>query len=141
MERKIDRFDKYMKFKELNDNIVTHEAGFSIGMVGKSRKEGKDLTNKSVEKILKRYLDLNRKWLVNGEGEMLNNIDILEDPPARYGMCRECAAKEKEIRKLKDQINFLKEEIKEYKREVSEKDQQIGRMKSILEQNGISDNM
>ena len=141
MERIIDRFDKYMNHKGLNDNRVTNEVGFAIGTIGKSRKEGKDLTNKSVSKILNRYSDLNRNWLLRGEGEMLANTNVLEDPPARYGKCRDCTEKEKEIRKLKDQITFLKEDIKEYKREVSEKDQQIGRMKSALEQYGISDNI
>ncbi|MDR2569580.1 MAG: hypothetical protein LBD23_04685 [Oscillospiraceae bacterium] len=138
MERKIDRFDKYMEFRRLNDNMVTREVGFSIGMLGKSRKEGKDLTNKSVEKILKRYLDLNRKWLISGENEMLNNTSYVEDPPVKYGICRECAEKENETKKLKDRISFLNESIREYKGEASDKDQQIGRLKSILEQYGIS---
>jgi len=140
MERKIDRFDKYMEFRRLNDNIVTHEVGFSIGMLGKSRKPEKDLTNKSVEKILKRYPELNRKWIMYGEDEMLFNPDHIEDPPVRYGICRDCVEKENEIKKLKDRISFLNESIHEYKREVSDKDQQIGKLKSILEQNGISDN-
>lgn len=141
MERKIDRFDKYVEFKRLNDNIVTHEAGFAVGTLGKSRKEGKDLSNKSVEKILKRYPDLNKRWLLNGEGEMLRySINILEEPPVRYGICRECAEKENEIRKLKDRISFLNENIREYKTEVSKKDQQIGKLESILEQNGINNN-
>ena len=140
MERKIDRFGKYMEFKRLNDNIVTHEAGFSIGTLGKSRKEGKDLSNKSIEKILKRYPDLDKKWLLNDEGEMLRyGINMLEEPRVRYGICRECAEKESEVRKLRDRITFLNENIQEYKMEASYKDQQIGKLKSILEQNGIDE--
>ena len=138
MERKIDRFDKYVNYRELNDNKVTREAKLSIGTLGKSRKEGKELSDKNVEKILKCYLDLNRKWLLYGEGDMLrDNGSILEEPPSQYGICRECADKEKEIIKLKNRITFLTENIREYKKETSEKDQQIGRLKSILEQNGI----
>jgi len=139
MERKIDRFDKYVNFRGLNSNRVTREAQLSIGTLGKSRKEGKDLSNKSIEKILKCYLELNRKWLLYGEGDMLTDGGsvLLEDSPSQYGICKECADKEKEIIKLKNRITFLTENIREYKKENSEKDQQIGRLKSILEQNGI----
>lgn len=71
MERKIDRFDRYMKSKGLNDNKVTNLLGLSVGTLGKSRKPQRDLSDKSVEQILKFYTDLNRVWLMTGEGEML----------------------------------------------------------------------
>ena len=70
--RRIDRFDEYMKHSGLNDNRVTNQLGLSIGTLGKSRKEGRDLSDRSVEKILKFYVDLNRVWLLTGVGEMLN---------------------------------------------------------------------
>lgn len=69
--RKIERFDKYMKIKGLNDNKVTLDLGLSVGTIGKSRKEGRDLSEKVVEQILKFYTDLNRIWLLTGEGDML----------------------------------------------------------------------
>lgn len=71
MERKIERFDKYMKYKGLNDNKVTNSLGLSIGTLGKSRKENRDLSDRNIENILKFYTDLNRTWLLTGEGEML----------------------------------------------------------------------
>lgn len=72
MERKIERFDKYMKYKGLNDNKVTNSLGLSIGTLGKSRKENRDLSDRNIENILKFYTDLNRTWLLTGEGEMLD---------------------------------------------------------------------
>lgn len=69
--RKIDRFDKYMKHNDLNDNKVTVALNLSVGTLGKSRKEGRDLSDKVVEKILNFYADLNRVWLLTGEGEMV----------------------------------------------------------------------
>ena len=71
MERKIERFDKYMRYKGLNDNKVTNSLGLSIGTLGKSRKENRDLSDRNIENILKFYTDLNRTWLLTGEGEML----------------------------------------------------------------------
>lgn len=50
--RKIDRFDKYMKAKGLNDNQVTVKLGLTVGVLGKSRKENRDLSPKLTEKIL-----------------------------------------------------------------------------------------
>ncbi len=142
MERKIDRFDKYMEHKKLNDNKVTRDARLAVGTLGKSRKEGKDLSNKTVEKILKSYPDINEKWLLYGEEPMLkyyaNDVDSIEEPLERYGKCKDCVAKEKEIGKLNNRISFLNESIQECKKEASEKDREIGKLISILEQNGIN---
>lgn len=68
MERIIDRFDKYMCFRELNDNVVTRDLSFSVGLIGKSRKEGRDLSRNAVDRILNFYTDINPIWLVTGEG-------------------------------------------------------------------------
>lgn len=70
--RRIERFDKYMTFKGLNDNKVTVDLGLSNGTIGKSRKDGRDLSDRVIEQILNFYTDLNKVWLLTGEGEMLN---------------------------------------------------------------------
>lgn len=69
--KRVDRFDEYMKTKGLNDNQVTKQIGLSIGTLGKSRKEGRDLSDKVIEKILNFYIDLNKVWLLTGEGDMM----------------------------------------------------------------------
>ena len=69
--RRVDRFDEYMRYAQLNDNKVTTQLSLSVGTIGKSRKEGRDLSDKVVEQILNFYTDLNRVWLLTGEGEML----------------------------------------------------------------------
>ena len=70
--RRIERFDKYMAFKGLNDNKVTVDLELSNGTIGKSRKNGRDLSDRVIEQILNFYTDLNKVWLLTGEGEMLN---------------------------------------------------------------------
>lgn len=72
--RKIDRFDNYMKFRGLNDNKVTVQAGLAIGTIGKSRKQYRDLSDKVIDKILNTYPEINRVWLITGEGDMLNEV-------------------------------------------------------------------
>ena len=73
--RRIDRFDEYMKRTQLNDNKVTVDLGLSVGTIGKSRKPGRDLSDKVIEKILNFYTDLNRVWLLSGEGPMFAGAD------------------------------------------------------------------
>lgn len=71
--KRIKRFDNYMVAKGLNDNRVTKEVGLSVGTLGKSRKENRDLSDKVVEQLLNFYKDLSRDWLLKGEGEMLKS--------------------------------------------------------------------
>ena len=77
-QRIIDRFDEFMRYKGLNDNAVTKALGIAVGTIGKSRGEGRDLSRRNVEKALNKWLDLNRTWLLTGEGPML-----LSGRPAR----------------------------------------------------------
>lgn len=62
MQRIIERFDKYMKYKGLNDNKITNNLQLSVGVLGKSRKEGRDLSRHIVEKILNYYTDIRNTW-------------------------------------------------------------------------------
>lgn len=82
--RKIDRFDKYMQIKGLNDNQVTVKLGLTVGVLGKSRKENRDLSPKLTEKILNFFPDLNKVWLLTGEGEMLKTDIVPQNTDERF---------------------------------------------------------
>lgn len=71
----IDAGDK----EGLNDNRVTVQLGLSVGSIGKSRKEGRDLSKKAVAKILAYYNDLDETWLLTGNGEMLCEPRVKEE--------------------------------------------------------------
>ena len=73
MERRIDRLEKYMITRGLNDNQVTKECGLSVGLINQAKKGKSDLGGKAVEKILSKYQDLSRVWLLTGEGPMLTS--------------------------------------------------------------------
>lgn len=85
MERIIDRFDKYMKFRGLTDNQVTIQLKVSVGCLGKSRGEKRELSRRMVMLILNFYIDIEESWLLTGQGEMLKkefrgkNIEISDN--------------------------------------------------------------
>lgn len=81
MDRIIDRFDKYMETKGLNDNQVTNLLGLSVGTIGKSRKENRDLSSKNIQVILNFFQDINKVWLMTGVGDMLtdDSAHIIDD--------------------------------------------------------------
>ena len=91
-ERRIDRLDKYLQYKHLSDNKITVQLGLSIGTIGKSRKEGRDISYRVIEQILNYYTDLNKDWLLYGEGEMLNKKRIPLYDDATIGGVNELAA-------------------------------------------------
>lgn len=72
MEKFIDRLDQFMSKEGLNDNQMTVNAGLSIGLINKCRKNGSGMASDSIEKILRAYPRLSAGWLITGEGEMIN---------------------------------------------------------------------
>lgn len=68
MERIIDRFSKYMELKRLNNNRVTVDCGLSVGLIGQAKRGKCDLGHKAIERILSTYIDINRVWLLTGDG-------------------------------------------------------------------------
>lgn len=71
--RTIDNLTNYMHLKGLNDNQVTIECGLSNGQLNKARGGRNNLSRKTLEKILAKYQDLSRVYLLTGEGEMLTS--------------------------------------------------------------------
>lgn len=71
--RIIDRLDKYIALKGLNDNQITKNAHLSVGLLGKARQGKSDIGKKAIDKILSFYQDLSYSWLLTGEGEMLKS--------------------------------------------------------------------
>lgn len=122
MERKIDRFDKYMKYKGLNDNKVTVQLSLSVGLIGKSRQKGRDLSDTAIEKILNFYADLNRNWLLIGEGEMLNSNKDLAINQENQGNNLEDAyrtiieTQKQLIKSLERQIELLEDKLNDENR-------------------------
>ena len=80
--RKIDRFLQYIDSKGINENQATKDCNLSQGLIHQAKSGKSDLGQKTIDKILIKYQDLNKVWLLTGDGEMLNyEIDKTDDPP------------------------------------------------------------
>jgi phage repressor protein C with HTH and peptisase S24 domain len=94
-QRIIDRLGLYMSHKGIKDRQLEQACGISNGMLNNSRKEGRDLGSKSIEKILRQYVDLNRVWLMTGVGEMLATkskevVEVVEQGTPVYDIDATC---------------------------------------------------
>lgn len=103
MEREIDRLDKYLKHKGITDYSFGKTTGMS-GWIGGARK-AKSIHADVRLKIFAAYPDLNKIWLLTGEGDMFNG----EAPPTKDPVA--LSRKEKE-ELLQQEVNELKEQLK-----------------------------
>lgn len=71
--RKIDRFLQYLDFKSITENRATIECGLSQGLLHQAKSGKSDLGYKTIDKILDKYQDIDKDWLLTGEGEMLKS--------------------------------------------------------------------
>ena len=124
--RVIDNLIQYMNYKHLNDNEVTSQCGLAIGVIGKAKAGRNDIGKKTIEKILATYPDLNRTWLLTGEGSMLlgdvsgDNNAIGHGASVTHSDC--CNIVDKFLGELAEQRKL-----------VSESQRQVDRLLSIIE--------
>lgn len=106
----IQRLDKYMAYASLNDNQVTVQCNLSIGCINSARKRNKSLSGDNIEKILTVYTELNARWLLTGEGEMLCPP---EDPAGNASLIAYLKEEKTKVERQNIELNTqLMEEIK-----------------------------
>ena len=72
----IDRLDRYKEYAGLNDNQITVRCGLTVGIIKSARKRGSSLSGENIEKFLNVFKDINARWLLTGEGEMIQNDEV-----------------------------------------------------------------
>ena len=111
----MERLDQYMAYAGLNDNRLTVLSGLTVGIINSARKRKKGMASDNIEKILMACKDLNARWLLTGEGEML------DAEPAQLGSG--------ENQFLKNQNKELMEKIDKLNRELGDMERQIIELK------------
>jgi hypothetical protein len=107
------RLDIFMKHSNLNDNKITVEAGIANGLIGKARMRG-SLSQYNISKILYRYSNLNARWLLTGEGEMLGKeASQFEEIVIVYKLILN--DKDEKIEELNREIGRLRERLEIFK--------------------------
>lgn len=102
----IERLDRYKEYAGLNDNQITVKSGLTIGIINSARKRGSGLSGDNIEKILNAFKDINARWLLTGEGEMIQN-----EVSSAVNNDRLTVYLEKEIKELKAKNDSLNREI------------------------------
>lgn len=99
------------EISRINDNKVTVAAGLSNGILGKAKNSTHDLSAQNISKLLLCYRDINARWLMTGEGEMLlpesNSIKVDDSLSQLLTMFKEKDAA----------YNLLLEQLRELERE------------------------
>lgn len=111
----MDRLGQYMVYAGLNDNRLTVLSGMTVGILNSARKRGKGMSSDNLEKILRVCKNLNARWLLTGEGEMLGSEPVVHSPDA--------------LQILKEQNKELMEKIAELSRELGDKERQLAELK------------
>ena len=73
--RAIDRFLIYLEDRGISVNKAKDMLQVSNGVIQKSKEECRDLSGSVLNKIYKVFPDLNKSWLLFGDGDMLLKDD------------------------------------------------------------------
>lgn len=72
-ERIIDRLTEFIKVRGYNDSFICQSCNLSSGLLTLCRKPDKDLSIRTVKKIVAQFPELNEEWLLDGTGKMLHS--------------------------------------------------------------------
>lgn len=67
----IERLFEYFKYKGIKPATFERNSGLSNGYLSLTLKRKSDIGQKNLDKILDNCIDLNRDWLILGNGQML----------------------------------------------------------------------
>lgn len=76
MSKIVGRIKEYMDFKKISISAFEKSIGLSNASFNKTLKSGGAIGTDKLEKTLSVYADINPRWLMTGEGPMLNDEKI-----------------------------------------------------------------
>lgn len=129
MDNFFTRLDAFMKYKGLNDNKITVQAGIAVGTLGKQRRGGKGLSYESISKILRTYPDLSTEWLITGRGEMLKKMTEFVDMKTLIGLVDKLAH---DVAKIHEKSDLMVTQLEYIRMQVSTLQEENKRLSAQL---------
>lgn len=145
-----NNLEKYIAYKKLSNQEFERSIGVSNGYIAKLKGS---MGKEKLDYMLEVYSDLNRDWLLFGEGEMLKKQDapisvsningdnigcghdntINNSDVAIHALIEQIKVKDLQINKSQDQISIQQEQITKSQEQISKSQEQIDRLISLLE--------
>lgn len=128
----IERIEQFVEYLGISVRAFEQKIGASNGLIRKAITNKSDIQSKWISIIVDRFPQINTEWLLIGKGPMLksdseNTVNISEEKLIsnliKEGKVMYCSEHDRQI-KYKDAV-------------IAELNQEIGKLKTLLEQNGI----
>lgn len=128
----IERLKLFIENQGISISAFEQRISASDGMIRRAIKNNTDIQSKWLFEMSDNFPDLNLEWLITGKGSMLksdsgNTVNISEEKLIsnfiKEGKVMYCSEHDRQI-KYKDAV-------------IAELNQEIGKLKTLLEQNGI----
>lgn len=128
----IERLKLFIENQGISISAFEQRISASDGMIRRAIKNNTDIQSKWLFEMSDNFPDLNLEWLITGKGSMLksdsrNTVSISEEKLIsdfiKEGKVMYCSEHDRQI-KYKDAV-------------IAELNQEIGKLKTLLEQNGI----
>lgn len=128
----IERLKLFIENQGISISAFEQRISASDGMIRRAIKNNTDIQSKWLFEMSDNFPDLNLEWLITGKGPMLksdsgNTVNISEEKLIsnliKEGKVMYCSEHDRQI-KYKDAV-------------IAELNQEIGKLKTLLEQNGI----
>lgn len=111
------RLKQFVSVSNLKPSQIASDIGASRQVVNGWINDGRSISNRMLELLLRAYNNLNARWLITGEGEMLGTeLSAVQEGQAKYGDSRspelkeawmQCGALKLENTQLKERIAQL----------------------------------
>ena len=101
----IVRLVEYIKYRNISRKSFEINVGLGNGYVKKMLDQDSEISLSKIDKILTAYPEINKNWLLTGEGNMINEKNISSDAMD----CSKCPYKELSDRYKSDIDRYLKE--------------------------------
>ena len=109
------RLMKFLRYKDISNSVFEKTCGMANGYVNNIRV---GVSPKKLESILLNYPELNRDWLIYGEGDMLNEGYTTFDPvgvatPTAPNLENEIILLKAKLEEKEKMIELLKQQLEE----------------------------